>query len=352
MKIKAAQWAAPGQIRLIETEKPVPGPGEVLVRVESVGVCGSDIHYFLHGRIGENRLKGPTILGHEYAGIVEAAGEGADPLLVGRRVAVEPGIPCGACEWCRSGRYNVCEGMVFPGGPGVDGALREYMVAPAGRCFPVPAGMTAAVAAMIEPAAVAVHTVELARLRPGDTVFVAGLGPIGLLTAQVARLCGAAAVYGADLYPERVAAARAHGVDEAFQAAPGGMAAGARATVDWLFSRTGGRGADVTFDCTNSSDGILVAMHCARPAGRAVLTGISGAEEDPVPVSVARRRGLGVQWCRRFLNNYPATLALAATGRLDVGSLVTHSFPLERTQEAFQLVADYADGVLKASVDF
>jgi Threonine dehydrogenase and related Zn-dependent dehydrogenases len=211
--------------------------------------------------------------------------------------------------------------------------------------------MSAAVAAMIEPAAVAVHTVELARLRPGDTVFVAGLGPIGLLTAQVARICGAAAVYGADLLTCRVAAGRGHGVDEAFGDLRG-MAAGARATVDWLFSRTGGRGADVAFDCTNSSDGILVAMHCARPAGRVVLTGISGAEEDPVPVSVARRRGLGVQWCRRFLNNYPATLALAASGRLDVAPSVTHSFPLDRAQEAFQLVADYADGVLKASVDF
>jgi len=156
MKIKAVRWFAPLDMRLVEMDKPVPGLMEALVRVESVGCGGSDVHYFRDGRIGENAIKEPTILGHEYAGIVEAVGPKADPALAGRRVAVEPGIPCMHCEWCRTGHYNVCERMFFPGGPGCDGALREYMAVDARFCFPVPDGMTAAVAAMIEPAAVAV----------------------------------------------------------------------------------------------------------------------------------------------------------------------------------------------------
>ena len=187
-KIKAVRWFAPRDMRLVEEERPVPGPHEVLVRVESVGVCGSDMHYLLDGRIGGNRLTTPTILGHEYAGIVEAAGVEADAALLGRRVAVEPGIPCMRCEWCRTGHYNVCEGMFFPGGPGCDGALREYMAVDARFCFPVPEGMTAPVAAMIEPAAVAVR-MWMAPLPP-----VASIRPARVSVARCVDmvLCGTA----------------------------------------------------------------------------------------------------------------------------------------------------------------
>ncbi len=351
-KIKAVRWFAPRDMRLVEEERPVPGPHEVLVRVESVGVCGSDMHYFLDGRIGGNRLTTPTILGHEYAGIVEAAGAEADAGLTGRRVAVEPGIPCMRCEWCRTGHYNVCEGMFFPGGPGCDGALREYMAVDARFCFPVPEGMTAPVAAMIEPAAVAVRTVELARLRPGCTAVIFGLGPVGLLTAQVAKMSGVRELYGVDLLPYRAAAASRYGVDAAFVGKAGSPAEGGAAALDWLRGRTGGRGVDVAFDCGNGSDGLALAVHAVRPGGVCVLTGISGVDSDPLPVGVARRKELTLQWCRRFLHNYPATLALAASGKLDLESLVTHSFPLERSMDAFELVAENRDGVLKASIDF
>jgi len=352
MKVKAVKWFAPLDMRLVDMDRPVPAPHEALVRVESVGVCGSDVHYFRDGRIGENALREPTILGHEYAGIVEAVGAQADSALVGRRVAVEPGIPCLHCEWCRTGHYNVCERMYFPGGPGCDGALREYMAVDARFCFPVPDGMTAAVAAMIEPAAVAVHTIELARLRPGDDVAIIGLGPVGLLTAQMAKLGGAGRVFGVDLLEYRVQAAAKHGVDAAFVGRAGAPAEGGAATVAWFKEKTGGRGVDVAMDCSNGPDGLALACHATRPAGRCVLTGISGRESDPLPVSLARRRELTLHWCRRFLNNYPATLALVASGRLDVASLITHSFPLERALDAFRLVTDNADGVLKASVDF
>lgn len=350
--IKAARWFGPRDVRLVEEPAPVPGPHDALIRVESVGVCGSDIHYYLEGRIGHAALKGPTILGHEYAGTVVAVGEKADPTLLGRRVAVEPGIPCLACPWCLSGHYNVCERMFFPGGPGCDGAMRQYMTVDARFCFPVSQNMSAAVAAMIEPAAVAVHTVELAALRPGDTVFIVGLGPIGMLTAQAARTCGAARVLGTDLLPERVQFALRKGwVDAAFTAKPGGANGGAGETLEWLMAHTGGFGADVCVDAANRSEGIWIATRGCRPNGRCVLTGISGKDDDLVPVSFARRRELTLKWCRRFLHNYPGTIALIESGRIDVASLITHRFALEEAPKAFELVAAYADGVLKASVD-
>lgn len=343
--MQAIEWIGPRQMRQAERPKPTPLPHEALLRIESVGVCGSDIHYYVDGHIGDQVVTPPLILGHEYAGIVEAVGDDADASLIGKRVAVEPGIPCTQCESCRTGHYNVCREMFFPGGPGSDGALSEYYTVHAGFCHPVPEGMTADVAAMIEPLAVAIHTVELAQLKPGESAAVVGLGPIGLLVAEVLRACGAGTIYGSDLLSYRVAVAGEFGVEHAINAD----------TLDFVAEIerfTGGRGVDVAFDCTNRSEGLGIATRATRPAGRVILTGISGAENDPLPVSVARRRELSLHWCRRFKNNYPAALRLIETGQVDVRKLITHSFPLHRTQEAFDLVAEYGDGVLKASIDF
>lgn len=342
--MKAVQWHAPRDMRVAEMSAPEPGLNQALVRVESTGICGSDLHYYLEGRIGASRITPPLVLGHEYAGIVTGVGEGADPSLVGKRVAVEPGIPCMACEWCVTGHYNVCPGMAFPGGPPHDGAFCEYMAVPAAFCFPVPEAMSSAEAAMMEPLAVALHTVELAGMRPGDTAAVLGLGPIGLLTTQVARLAGADTLYGTDLHDYRVDAGRRYGIDVAFNA-------GAEDTVDRILAETRGRGVDIVFDCARSSETLGLACKIARPGGTCILTGISGEEDDPLPVSHARRKGLTLRWCRRFRFNYPRAIALTRAGRLDVASLITHSFPLERTQEAFEIVAGTCDGVLKASID-
>jgi L-iditol 2-dehydrogenase len=342
--VQAVQWFAPRDMRLVEVPKPEPGPCEALIRIRSVGVCGSDMHYYEEGCIGNQRLTEPLILGHEYAGVVEAVGDEADPSLVGKHVAVEPGIPCGRCESCRRGHYNVCREMSFPGGPGHEGALSEYTAVQADFCFPVPEAMTHAQAAMMEPLAVAIHTVELGRIAPGETAAVLGLGPIGLLTAQVAKLAGIGALYGTDLLQYRVDAGPRYGVDESFNVSE-------QDTVEVIMAATHGRGVDVAFDCARSSETAGLACHLARPAGRVVLTGISGAEEDPFPVGVARRKELTLQWCRRFRFNFPAAIDLAASGRVDITSLITHSFPLAQSQEAFELVSRAADNVLKVSID-
>jgi len=342
--MKAAKWFQPRDVRVVEVEKPSPKPHEALIRVESVGICGSDIHYYLDGHIGSSRIKSPLILGHEFSGVVEDVGTEADRSLIGKRVAVEPSIPCFECEWCRRGDYNVCRNLFFPGGPPHDGVLCEYVAIHSAFCFPVPEGMSATIAAVVEPLAVAVHTVELAQLEPGETVAVLGLGSIGLLTAQVAKLSGARTIYGTDLFDYRLDAGRRYGVDAVFNA-------GREDTVTAIMDATGGRGVDVAFDTARSSATPAIACRVARPGGRCVLTGISGEEEDPFPVGVCRRKELKMQWCRRFKNNFPRALELAWSGQVDLASLVTHSFPIEQAREAFELVSTYSDGVLKASVD-
>jgi len=342
--MKAAKWFAPRDIRLVDVEKPVPKPHEALVRVRSTGVCGSDLHYYEEGRIGSTVITEPIALGHEYAGVVEGVGAEADPGLVGKRVAVEPGIPCLECEWCRKGHYNVCLDLQFPGGPPYDGALCEYVAVHAGFCFPIPDSMDLPAAAMMEPLAVAVHTVELAHVRPGETAAVLGLGPIGLLTAQVAKLAGIQHLFGTDLLDYRVECGKRHGADFAFNAA-------AMDTVETIMRETDGRGVDVAFDCARSAETPGIACRIVRPAGRGVLTGISGQRDGVFPVDVARRKELTLTWCRRFRFNYPTAIGLAGSGKVDVRSLVTHSFPLERTGEAFELVSDAGDNVLKVSID-
>ncbi len=342
--MKAVKWYAPRDMRLVDVPIPAPKPEEALIRIESTGVCGSDMHYYVDGRIGKTIMTEPLILGHEYAGIVEAVGAEADSTLIGKRVAVEPGIPCRHCEYCLKGHYNVCTSLQFPGGPPNDGALCEYIAVHAAFCFPVPDVITPAEAAMIEPLAVALHTIELAHLKPGESVAILGLGPIGLLTAQVAKVAGAKCIIGTDLLEYRVDGAAKYGVDSAVNVSEAD-------TVDAVMEATAGRGVDVAIDCARSTDTPGLACRVARPAGRCVLTGISGEEYGQFPVDIARRKELTVTWCRRFRFNFPTAIDLVATGRVDVKSLITHSFPLEKSLDAFELVSHAADGVLKASVD-
>ncbi len=342
--MKAVKWFSPRDMRMVDIAKPTPMPFEALIRIESTGVCGSDMHYYAEGRIGKTVITTPIILGHEYAGIVEDVGADADRSLIGKRVAVEPGIPCMRCEFCLKGHYNVCPKLQFPGGPPNDGALCEYICVHAAFCFPVPDGMSAAEAAMIEPLAVALHAIDLARLIPGETVAILGLGPIGLLTAMTARVAGAGRIYGCDLLDYRVAVSRKHSVDVAFNAE-------CESTLDAIMRETNGRGVDVAIDCARSAETPAVACRIARPAGRCILVGISGEESGVFPVDIARRKELTLTWCRRFLFNFPTAIDLVATGRIDVKSIITHSYPLDRSLEAFDLVDRAADEVLKVSID-
>ncbi|HEX7069407.1 MAG TPA: alcohol dehydrogenase catalytic domain-containing protein, partial [Rhodothermales bacterium] len=263
--MKAVRLTGVGTLELREEAMPVPAPGEVLVRVVAVGVCGSDLHWFEESGIGDARLHTPLILGHEFAGEI------ASGPRTGERVAVDPAIVCGHCEYCRDGNPNFCENGRFAG-HGVDGALREFMAWPEECLFRVPDHFTAADAAMLEPLGVAIHSVDLGKVRVGSSVGVIGCGPIGLFIVAVARAAGAGTIVASDRLPHRVELARRYGATIAVLADGDAERAAAR-------DATGGRGLDVAFEAAGDDDAVTVAIDTVRSGARVVLAGIPSSDE-------------------------------------------------------------------------
>lgn len=317
--MRVARLHAPSVVRLHEEALPDPGPGEELVRVEAVGLCGSDLHWFEEGSIGGVPLTRPLVLGHELGGVTAE----------GRRVAIDPAIPCGRCPLCHEGHPNLCLDLRFAGHGAEDGGLREWMAWPRECLVAMPEDLSAEQAAMLEPLGVALHAVDLAHVRPGATVGVFGCGPIGLLVVQVARLAGASRVLATDLpgRPHRLEAARRLG-GEPFPA-DGGSEAGA------ILEATRGQGLDVAVEAAGDDGAVDAAVESARPGARIVLAGIPAGERTSFSSSTARRKGLTFALSRRMKHTYPRAAALAASGRVDLGGLITGRFPLGEAAAAF-----------------
>ena len=342
--MKAVRLYAPRDMRLEEIPKPEPGPGEALVRVRAVGVCGSDVHYYVDGRIGQDVPPFPYILGHEFAGEIAALGPEAEGPPVGTRVAVDPAIPCGRCEVCLDGNANCCPHVRFPAAPPIQGALCEWYAHPAHLCVPLPPEMDFSDGAMLEPLGVSVHAVTLAGIRPGDTVAVLGAGPIGLLILQQALHSGASQVFLTEPIAERRSMGEALG-------ASGVCDPEAEDPAEWLLARTGGRGVDVAIEAAWGAEAVGQAVRLARPGARIVLVGIPREDVITFPAGTARRKGLEIHVARRMKHVYPRAMALVERGLVDVRTLITHRFPLERAAEAFELVASLQDGVCKAMIE-
>ena len=320
-----------GDLRLHAEPEPTPGPGESLLRVTAVGVCGSDLHWLEEEGIGDARLAKPLVLGHEFAGVI-ASGERR-----GKRVAVDPSVPCGTCEFCLEGNPNLCSDLRFAGHGSEDGALREYMAWPTRCLHSLADSLTDADGVMLEPLGVAIHAVDLGHVKPGMTVGVFGCGPIGLLVLQVARAAGATRLIATDKLPHRLEAARSFGAVEVFQAADG------RESVE-ILAATGGKGVDVAFEATEENGGVEAAITAARPGGTVVLIGIPSDDRTAFTASVARRKGLTIKLTRRMKHVYPRAIRLVEGGMVDVRSLVTHRFPLTEYHRAFS-VAQRREGL-------
>jgi L-iditol 2-dehydrogenase len=276
--------------------------------------------------------------------MVEQIGANVDGREIGMRVAVEPSLPCRECEFCRIGRYNICSHLRFTGLPPTHGAYAEYIAIPYDFAHPVAETMSVDEAAMVEPLAVGVHAVELAELQPEDTVAVLGLGSIGLLTAKMAKLAGAAQVFGTDLLSYRLDLSGKYGVDVPINA-------NERDPVQAILEATKGRGVDVAFEAAGAVETPQQALEVVKPGGTVVMVGICEQEEVPLIFTYGRRKELVVKWCRRFVHNFPRAIHLASEGSVELEPLVTHHFPLEKTGEALELVANYADRVVKAAID-
>ncbi|GBF06334.1 threonine dehydrogenase-like Zn-dependent dehydrogenase [Deinococcus aerius] len=339
MSHAAAVLTGPGQIALTERELPAAAPGEVVVEVRTVGVCGSDIHMFADGRIGNIEIERPLVLGHEFMGVVVQAPEGTldgddRPLKVGNRVAVEPHVACGHCRECREGNPNLCTRHTFMGVYPRDGALQQYLTVPAHNCFVLPGGVTDNGGAMLEPLGVALHALRLGHVNVGDRAAVVGAGPIGLLLVQLLKLAGVTALHVIEpLAWRRDFAARSGATSVA-------------ATYDPAEDSR----SDVVFEAGWADDSVQTSALLARPGARVVLVGIPGDDRCTVQHSLARRKGLSLIFSRRMAHTYPEAIALVERGMVDVDALVSDVFPLSQVQRAFERHSRYEDGVIKVIV--
>lgn len=340
--MKAAVLTAPRTIEIQERPVPKPGPGEARIRVAAVGVCGSDVHYYEEGRIGQQIVQYPTLLGHEAAGVVDAVGPGVE-LPPGTRVAIEPAAPCGQCECCQAGQYHICPRVEFLGTPPINGIFEQYHLMPAHCCIPIPDTLSLVEAALMEPLGVGLHAVALARPALGETAAVFGSGPIGLCTLLALRLTGVKRLLATDLVPERLSLAEKLGADAVMNAGEGDV-------VEWVRRETGGRGVDVTFESAGEQDTVTHACRAATLGGRALFIGIPSEDERRIPMHQCRRKELLIQHVRRSNGEAPRCLPLLTSGRINLKPLATHFFPLEQVTEAFHLVHRYADGVIRAII--
>jgi len=319
--MKSLRLHAPGDLRMHEEPVPVPREGEKLLRVMAVGICGSDLHWLNEAGIGDERLEKPLVLGHEFSALTDE----------GERVAVDPSINCGVCEYCKRGDPNLCERLLFAGQTDQDGALREQIAWPRRCLFPLPETLSNTDGAMLEPLGIAMHALDLAHLKVGMTVGVFGCGPIGLLILQLARLAGASKVLATDILPHRVEAARAFGVDEAHLVE---HSFGDREAS--LFDR---RGLDVVFEAAGENAAVEMAVAAASPGGKVILVGIPSDDRTSFTASLARRKGLTLKLVRRMKLTYPRAIRLVESGKVNVHSLVTHTYSLEYAAEAFAVAA-------------
>jgi L-iditol 2-dehydrogenase len=312
---------------------PKPGPSEVLVQVQVVGVCGSDVHYFREGRIGSYVPTGPLVLGHEASGVVVAVGPFVERLSVGQRVAIEPGAPCARCSHCRGGRYNLCPQMRFLAHPPTDGAFLEYLTVDEQFAHPVPAAVSDEAAALVEPLAVALWAARLAEVTAGDHVLVTGAGPIGLLAIQAAQALGATSVTVTDIDPTRLDFAASLGAST--------LNVGSQLLEDVPL-------ADVLIECSGVPDVIGGSLSRLHPRGRVALVGLSAEGVATIPTALIQERELQIRGVFRYANVFPLAVRLVAAGIVDPTRIVTDRFPLERTDEA--LASSQQPGTVKPVV--
>lgn len=340
-------------------DRPIPklnDPYDVLVHVSHTGICGSDVHYWQRGRIGEYVVKDPMVLGHESSGVVAAVGPSVTSLKPGDRVAMEPGVPCRRCQFCRRGNYHLCDLMVFAATPPYDGTLAKYYVNAADFCYKVPDSISLEEAAMVEPLAVACAVCTTASLKGGQSVLVLGCGVIGVLCSAVARQWGATRVIGVDIAPSRLEVARSYGQDSSFtpKRAPEGVDPHLHmeSEAERLKETFGVRdGFDVILECSGAEPCVQLGIFAAKKGGTFVQAGM-GKEVISFPITTLITRGLNMKGSIRYQpGSYEAAIALIVGGKVDVKRLITNRFKFEQAEEAFELVKAAKPAVFKVIIE-
>lgn len=327
--MRTAVLVEPTEFKLQDRDRPTTGPDDVLVAIRDVGICGSDVHYYEHGRIGDYVVEDPLVLGHESAGEVVEVGENVVGIEPSDRVALEPGVPCRRCAHCKRGDYHLCEDVVFMATPPHDGAFAEYVAWPADYAYELPDSVSMTEGALCEPLSVGIHACRRGDVGIGDTVLVTGAGPIGLMIVEAARAAGATNVIVTDVVPEKLAFARERGVDLAVNVSETDL----EAAVD---ESTDGVGADVVVEASGAKPSIQSTLDVVRRGGTVVLVGL--ASEATVPIDVLELIDNEIDVCGsfRYKNTYDAAIDLLADGTVDIEGIVDFRSSLDSIDDAFQ----------------
>jgi L-iditol 2-dehydrogenase len=336
--MRVAELTGLREFRLVEGSLPEPGPGEVQVRVDAVGICGSDMHSYSEGGIGDTRCKYPMVLGHEPAGTIVKTGAGVSGWATGDLVGCEPALFCYHCEFCQSGRHNLCSTVRFMSTPTEAGFFRERVNLPVSNLLALPPGIDASRAALVEPLSIALHSLRLCPPGIGETAVVIGAGPIGLFTAAALKLAGTGRVWVVEPLAHRRELVQSLGADVAL--AP----TDALATV---LADTHGRGVDMVFDCAAKADTANESLRLVRPGGRIVYTGIPSELRTPIDTHIWRRKEAVIYQVRRSNREGHAAVEILARHLRTLAPVVTHTRSLTEIRRAFGIVENYEDGVGK-----
>ncbi len=340
---KAAFMTGINKIEIRDIEMPKPQKGQVIVKLEYVGICGSDVHYLEYGKIGDFIVDGDFILGHECAGTVTQLGEGVKDLKIGDRVALEPGITCGQCEFCKTGRYNLCADVEFLATPPYHGCLQNYIAFPENMCFKLPDNMSTKEGALVEPLSVGIHAAGQGNVSLGDRVIILGAGCIGLVTVLACKAFGASEIIVSDILPKRLEYAKKVGATHVINSSETDV-------FKEIEALTGGEGADIVIETAGSSVTYSQTPYFVKRGGTIVLVGM--AADDIIRFNFAKLMGKEAQikTVFRYRNIYPQAINAISQGSIDVSPIVTHEFDFEDTAEAFDFVINNKKDVVKAVI--
>ncbi len=342
-KMKVAVMEGIGRIGYTEREIPKPKQGEVLVKLEYVGICGSDLHYYESGAIGDYVVKPPFVLGHEPGGVVVEAGEGVTHLKPGDRVALEPGRTCGHCEFCRTGRYNLCPDVVFFATPPVDGVFQEYVAHDADLCFKLPENVSTLEGALIEPLAVGFHAANQGGARPGQTAVVMGAGCIGLVSMMALRARGVSRVYVVDVMENRLEKAKELGACAVVNGAK-------QDPVQAVLDLTEGRGADLVIETAGAEAAAQQAVRLTKKGAVIVFVGYTKSGMVSLPMSLALDKELTFRTVFRYRHIYPMAIEAVASGAVNLKGIVTNIFDFSDLQRAMDLSVRDKANIVKSVV--
>ena len=341
--MKAAVIYGAKDIRIEDIEMPEPKKDEALVKIDTVGICGSDMHYYKNGRIGSRIIDKPHILGHELSGIIESVGENNLGLKNGMAVGIEPSIPCGECEPCTTGKYNLCKEVIFCGSPPFWGGMREYMACPVTNLEPMPGNVSVEEGILLETFSIGVHCIDVAGIKLGDSVAIFGTGNIGLTLLQLAKSAGAANIIVVDLLDYRLKIAEKMGASAVINA-------NNEDPVEKIMKLTNGRGVDIGFEAAGEDETPHQTMCSVKQGGTFVFVGIIPLAVIQWDTEVSRKKELTIKMIHRSRHGYDRAFDMVKNENIDFKSYITHRFPLEKADEAFKTVLNYKDNVLKAVI--